>query len=238
MASDRDIALQSAQRAAGQPRDQAARRAGVLLLLTAAATLAMVSARVAADTDQSTLLESLRAIADNTGMYSLSGAARTISGVTLVAGALYLSYTWIIQEGFGTPLVPYLLVASGVLTAMSGVYALLLATTVGEASEVSVTATRDALSTVRWVSGKAGFTVGGLALVVAGVRQWQSGGMLMRIAPASVVIGIGMQLIWVDAATVVHRVTGVGFVVWLALIGVMLVTGRVERHFARMRQAS
>lgn len=224
--------------ASGRARDNAAHKAGLLLLLTAVATVVMVFARVAADTDHPTLLESLRAIADNTGMYSLSGAARAISGITLVAGALYLSYTWIIQEGFGTPLVPYLLVASGVLTAMSGVYALLLATAVGDASEISVTATRDALWMVRWVSGKAGFTVGGLALATAGVRQWQSGGMLMRIAPASVLIGLGMQLIWVDAATIVHRVTGVAFVVWLVLIGIMLVTGRVERHFAAMRQST
>ena len=40
-----------------------------------------------------------------------------------------------------------------------------------------------------------------------------------------------MQIIWLDAATAVHQVTGVLFVVWLILIGGMLFTGRVERHF-------
>ena len=184
----------------------------------------MVYARVTADADQPTLLESLRAIAENKGMYSLSGAARTISGITLVFGALYLWSTWIIREGFGSPLVPFLFVASGVFTAMSGVYALLLPASAGEASDVSVTATTEALSALRWVAGKMGFTAAGLALAAAGLRQWHAGGMLRRIAPASILIGVGMQLIWVDAATIVHRITGVALVVWLVVIGVMLLT--------------
>ena len=231
-------AYQIAESATIQPRENAARMAGVLLLLTAAATMVMVYARVSADADQPTLLESMRAIADNTGMYSLSGAARTISGITLVIGALCLSNTWIIRERFGTPLVPCLFVVSGVLTAMSGVYALLLAGTAGEASEVSVTATREALSALRWLAGKIGFAAGGLALAAAGLRQWHAGGMLRRIAPASILVGIGMQLIWMDAATIVHRITGVAFVVWLVLIGMMLLMGRVERHFSARRQSS
>lgn len=238
MASDRDTAVQTSGGAASVPRDQAARTAGVLLLLTAVTTLVMVYARVASDTDHPTLLESLRAIADSKGMYSLSGAARALSGIALVFGALSLSKTWVIEERFGSPLVPYLLITSGVFTAMSGLYAILLAASLGEASTVSTNATTDALHTVRWVSGKVGFTTAGLALALAGLRQWQSGGMLMRIAPASLAIGIAMQLIWVDAASIVHRFSGIAFVVWLALIGVMLVTGRVERHFARMRQST
>ena len=197
----------------------------------------MVLARIAADADHPTLLESLRAIAVNKGMYTLSGAARAISGVTLVLGGLFLLETWIIRERFGTPAVPYALVVSGVFTAMSGVYALLLAGSAGEASEVSVTAVIGALSDLRWVTGKLGFTAAGLALAAAGLRQWQSGGMLMRIAPASILLGIAMQLIWVDAATIVHRVTGVAFVVWLALIGTMLLTGKVEQHFSAMRRS-
>ena len=77
----------------GQPKDSAARRAGLFLLLTAAATVVMVYARVSADADQPTLLESLRAIAASKAMYSLSGAARFISGVTLIAGAWFLLRT-------------------------------------------------------------------------------------------------------------------------------------------------
>ena len=67
------------------------RRAGVLLLLTAAATAVMVVLRVAGDTDQATLIESLRAIAEDRGLFGAGGAARFVSGVTLLAAALALS---------------------------------------------------------------------------------------------------------------------------------------------------
>ena len=110
-----------------EDRDQAARNAGVFLLLTALATVVSVMARIAADADQPTLEESLRAIATNTGMYTLGGLARVLSGVVLVAAAWQLWKSTVIREGLGTPLVPWLLVASGVITAASGVCALVLA---------------------------------------------------------------------------------------------------------------
>ena len=119
----------------GQPKDSAARRAGLFLLLTAAATVVMVYARVSADADQPTLLESLRAIAASKAMYSLSGAARFISGVTLIAGAWFLLRTRVILGGFGIPIVPYLFVASGAFTAVSGVCALALAASAPDAPE-------------------------------------------------------------------------------------------------------
>ena len=130
-----DSSNQPMDTTSGRPRDSAARTAGLFLLLTAAATVVMVYARVSADADQDTLLESLRAIATNKAMYSLSGAARLISGITLMAGALYLWRTWIlskaigVREGFGTRFVPILFAASGVFTAVSGACALSLATT-------------------------------------------------------------------------------------------------------------
>ena len=50
--------------------------------------------------------------------------------------------------------------------------------------------------------------------------------------PRQPVIGIAMLLIWVDAATVLHPISGAAFFVWLAVVGVMLATGRVERRFS------
>ena len=47
-----------------------------------------------------------------------------------------------------------------------------------------------------------------------------------------------MQLIWLDAATIMHRISGVAFVLWLVAIALMLLTGRVERHFAALRNQS
>ena len=220
-------------------KDSAASRAGLFLLLTAAATVVMVYARVSADADQPTLLESLRAIAANKSMYSVSGAARLISGITLIAGAWFLWRTWIIRERFGTPLVPAVFAASGAFTAVSGVCALALVSAASNAAVLgTVDASTETVAYIRWVTGKIGFAVAGLALVAAAQRQWKAGGAIRRIAPASAVIGIAMQLIWVDAATIMHRISGVAFFVWLVVIGVMLVTGRVERHFAARRDSS
>lgn len=40
-----------------------------------------------------------------------------------------------------------------------------------------------------------------------------------------------MQLIWIDAATLMHPIVGAAFFFWLVGIGTMLATGRVERRF-------
>ena len=216
------------------PRDPAARLAGLFLLLTAAATAVMVYARVAADADQDTLLESMHAIAANKAVYSLTGVARLVSGITLMAAAWFLWKTWIIREGFGTRLVPVLLAASGAFTAVSGACAILLAAA-ATAGMDTVEASTETVAQLRWLTGKAGFAVAGLALVVAAQRQWKAGDPIRRIAPASAVIGIAMQFIWIDAATIMHRLSGVALGVWLIVIGLMLVTGRVERHFASDR---
>ena len=227
---------------AGRPRDPAARRAGLLLLLTAAATVVMVCARVSADADQPDLLESIRAIAANKAMYSVSGAARLISGLTLIAGAWFLWRTWIVRERFGTPIVPLLLAVSGAFTAVSGVCAIALAASAPAASEIAalsvVDASTETIASVRSVTGKMGFAAAGLALLAAAQRQWEAGGAIRRIAPGSVALGIAMQFIWVDAATIVHRLSGVAFVLWLIAIALMLLTGRVERHFAAMQDSS
>lgn len=225
--------------AVGRPRDPAVRRAGLLLLLTAAATVAMVFARVAADADQPDLLESIRAIAANKAMYSASGAARLVSGLTLITGAWFLWSTWVVRERFGSPLVPILLAVSGALTAVSGACALALGASAPAASEAAalsvVDASTEAIASVRWGTGAAGFAAAGLALLAAAERQWKAGGAIRRIAPGSLALGIAMQFIWVDAATIVHRISGIAFVLWLVAIALMLLTGRVERHFAAMQ---
>ena len=225
------------QPAEGEQRDSSARNAGMFLLLTAAATVVMVYARVAADADQETLLESLEAIAANKATYSLSATARLVSGVTLIVAAWFLWKTWIIQEGFETHFVPLLFTTSGAYTAISGACALVLAAT-ATAGVDTVESSTETIAFLRWFTGKVGFAAAGLALVAAARRQWKAGGAIRRIAPASLAIGIAMQLIWVDAATVMHRVSGVAFFAWLTIIGVMLVTGRVERHFAARRASS
>ena len=92
------------------------------------------------------------------------------------------------------------------------------------------------LDTLHGITGKAGFSLAGLALIAAAYRMWSVGGALRFIAPGSAVVGVAMQLVWVHAVIVVHRASGAAFVVWLALIGFMLVSGRVERIFALRRR--
>ncbi len=213
----------------GRLPDPAARRAGLLLIITAAATVVAVVGRVAAAADHPTLAESLIAISDSSGLYAIGGAARFISGVTLIAGAWFLLRTWIIRQRLGTPLVPLLFVASGLFTAVSGAGAVALAAFAPDVSPATETA-----AALRELTGKAGFALGGLALIVAARYQWKVGETLRRIAPVTAIIGIALQLIWFDAIIMLHTVTGAAFLVWLVGIGTMLFTGRVERHFGAL----
>ena len=219
--------------------DVSARVAGALLLLTAAATMVMVFTRVAADADQPTLLESLRAIEESRWTYGASAAARFVSGLALLAAAWYLSRTWIVRERFGTPLVPWLLAASGVVTAASGacagalaVYQLPETAAAGGIASFEAPGAMEAAATMRWLTGKIGFAIAGFGLLAAARYQWMAGGGLRAIAPASAIIGAAMQFIWIDAATILHPIVGTAFFLWLVVVGAMLCTGRVERRFA------
>ena len=222
--------------AGGQPRplnrDFSASLAGVFLIFTAILTLAAVVTRVSASADQPTLAETLSAIADNRVLYGAGGAARLVSGVTLLLAGWFLVHTWVIRQGFGHPLAPTLLALSGVVTAISGGCALALSISAqSDAGVGSIGATTEVVATARSLTGKIGFTLAGLALVVAARQQWTAGTPLNRIAPLSGIIGAAMLFIWWDSATIMHRISGVAFLLWLVLIGIMLVTGRVERHF-------
>ena len=218
------------------PRDPAARTAGWLLLATAVTTVVAVVGRVSAHADLATLAESLAAIAAHRTSYAIGGAARLVSGVALLAGSWFLLHTWIMRKGLGSRPVPALLAISGLTTAVSGASAVALAIAAPADAVATVSGGLAAAEGVRWISGKAGFSLAGLALIAAAHRQWLVGGFLRPIAPVSAIIGIGMQLIWVEAAILAHRVTGPAFVLWLAVIGVMLVTGRVEQRFATLSE--
>ena len=180
----------------------------------------------------------MAAIAENRAMYGLSGAARLLSGVTLMAAAWYLLQTWIIRERLATPLVPALFAASGIITALSGVLALVLAATAPEFTDpnrgILLSQSTEITADLRWFTGKLGFTLMGLGLMVAAPYQWKAGGILRYVAVASAAIGIAMLFIWFDAATIMHRVSGNAVFIWLLVIGAMLLTGRIERQFAKL----
>ena len=216
--------------------DPFARKAGMLFFLTAAASIVMVIARVTADADQPSLLESLRTIAENRAMYATSAVARIVSGVTLLVAEWFLLRTWIVRHRLDTPPVPGLLGISGVVTAFSGVCALVLAFSASGSPDMTISGFVETADLFRWLTGKLGFAIAGLALIIAARYQWKTGGTLRKIAPASAIIGVIMQFIWVDAATVMHPIVGVAFMVWLLAMGAMLATGRMDSQFRSMRQ--
>ncbi len=217
--------------------DAAARRAGWLLLLTAGATCGAVVARLAAGADLPTLAESLAAIGRRRALYGVGGAARRVSGVTLFAGAWFLWHTRLMRRRLGTLLVSVLLAASGLFTALSGACAVALARMAPDPSTAAAVAARGGaeamLAELRWISGKLGFTMAGLALIAAAFRQFRVGGTLRRMASGTALVGAAMQFIWADAATLLHRISGPLFLAWLAVIGFMLASGRVEQRFTR-----
>ena len=216
--------------------DAAAQRAGWLLLATAAATAVAVFGRLAAGADLPALAESLAAVGRRRGWYGIGGAARLLSGITLFAGAWFLWHTRFMRRRLGTLLVSVLLAASGLFTAVSGACALALAQIAPEPSAAAAAARVGGgaalVAELRSISGKIGFTLAGLALLATALRQWRVGGRLRRLAPASALVGAAMPFIWVDAVTLLHRLSGPLFMVWLALIGFMLASGRVQRRMA------
>ena len=205
-------------------------KAGASLLLTAAVTFVMVYARVAADADRPELLDSLRAIADNRAMYSLTGAARLASGLTLFAGAWFLWRTGLVQGSIVKRVTSALFAISGAFTADSGVSALLLAAVAPDAAASgSAGSFTEAVAFLRWITGKMGFAAAGLALTAVALDRWKADSGMKAFALASAVIGVMMQFIWIDAATVVHQIVGIAFFWWLVVTGIMLLRGKIGR---------
>ena len=219
-------------RSAREASGGASRRAGALLGLTAAATVVAVVGRISAGADQPALVDSLAAIARAAWLYGAGGAGRLASGLTLIAAAWYLSR---IPAGIrvpATPLVAGLFSTSGACTAVSGAYAVLMAVVVRDIADpgalAAAAASLEVTARLRPLFGALGFALAGWALIVMAWPQWRLGGAWKRLAPSSAVLGGAMQLVWIDAATVVHRVTGIVFTLWLVVAGGLLWRARVE----------
>ena len=220
------------ERGAREAPDGAARRAGVLLVLTAAATMVAVVGRVSAGADQPVLADSLAAVAGAAWLYGAGGAGRLVSGLTLIAAAWYLPRIDPAVRRPATPVAAGLLSASGACTAVSGACAMLMAVAVRGVADPDALAAAavslEATARLRALLGAVGFMLAGWALILMGLRQRRAGGAWKRLAPVTALLGVAMQLIWIDAATVVHRVTGIAFTLWLVAAGGLLWTARSE----------
>ena len=208
-----------------------ARVAGVLLLLTAVATAVMVPTRLMADADQPTLRLTLEAISANTLPYTYSAIARILSGVFLLVAAGMMRSVTTPYRPAPARLAMTALSLSGAVTIVSGVCAIML-TTIGPGAvafdDAQLLGWAGRLDAARWITGKVGFTLAGLGLVALGPVQWRTGGLLKASAVADVIIGVAMLFIWMDAATAMHRISGVAFLAWLVVSGLWLVAGLLK----------
>ena len=252
------------------------RTAGIFLLLTALATAISVPARLAADADATPLADSiaqrmsleaaeiarlelsekLHAIGSARIPYGIGGAARLAGGLTLMAASIPLWRAMWTHHSVSMMLAAFMLAASGMASAISGVAAVALAALAPDPQTITVLASgesgwarlaqpgdpesqgaillpdvtviEDVLFSIRWVTGSLGFTLAGLGLVALAPVQWRMGGFLRGIAVVDAVLGVAMLFIWLDAATVVHRITGIAFLIWLILAGLWLVIGLVR----------
>jgi hypothetical protein len=173
----------------------------------------------------------------NTGVYAIAGAARILAGVGLLAAAVFLRRTTSAWHR-GTHVAGRMLEASGAVTAVSGACMLALAMEIPQAASGTgpvvvpmvwvIPGWVEPIDAARWITGKAGFTLAGLGLIALGPVQWRMGGLLKVSAVADVIIGVAMLFIWIDAATVMHRVSGIAFLAWLVVSGVWLAVGLLK----------
>ena len=152
---------------------------GLFFLITAIATLVAVVTRVSANADQPTLAESLVAISENKALYASGGGARFVSGVTLVVAAWFLSKTGTGENQPSVRIVSLIFALSGLFTAVSGGSAIALA----NAAPAPPDTLPETTAYVRWLTGKIGFTLAGLALLPEARRQWNLGTPFKYLAP-------------------------------------------------------
>ena len=209
-----------------------ARSAGLLLLLTAVATAVAVATRLSGSAEPASDAAVPLPIIVDTGQYAVAAVARLVSGLALVAAAVLLRPALRGQQPALVGLATILLALSGAATAISGATMLALAVALPAAGDGAVILTAGAVpgwiysaDAVRWILGKAGFFLAGLGLIALGPVQWRIGGLLKVSAVADVIIGVAMLFIWIDAATVMHRVSGIAFLAWLIVSGVWLTLG-------------
>ena len=216
----------------------AARAAGLLLLLAAVATAVSVLTRLNSSEEPLAGSPIQLPIILDTAQYAVAGAARVISGLALLAAAMFL-WRALPDQSRIADVATKLLEISGIATAASGACMLALAMMIPEGTSGGaaylVSATERGLidwvgsvDLTRWVAGKLGFTLAGLGLIALGPVQWRIGGLLKVSAVADLIIGVAMLFIWVDAATVLHRVSGIAFLLWLIITGLWLTAGLLK----------
>ena len=194
--------------------------AGLLLIFAAIAAVAMVWTRLQADIDQPTFEETLAAIDQNTLWYTWHGLARTFFGALLIVVAAFIGLAMFLARGWQLRLSSILLNLGGIAMIVSGVLVIFISTVYWtDAYDV------ESFDHYREIAGSIGNTFIGLAIILLSVVQWRLGGFMKPVALLAPFVGIGMILVWIDAATILHRISGTGFLIWLLATAIVLMSG-------------
>ena len=189
-------------------------------MLSAIAAAAMVWTRLQADIDQPTFEETLAAIDQNTLWYTWHGMARAFFGALLIAAAGFIKPAMLLARGWQLRLSGVLLSLGGIAMIISGVLVIFIASV-----HWVDTYNLESFDHYREIAGSISNTFIGLAIVLLSVVQWRLGGFMKPIALLAPFVGIGMILVWVDAATIFHRISGTGFLIWLLATALVLIAG-------------
>jgi hypothetical protein len=216
-----------------------ARLAGLFLLLAAVATAVSVITRLNSSVEPPPGNPILFPNILDTVQYVVAGSARTLSGFALVAAAVSLRLALRRSQPVAAGIATTLLGFSGAATAVSGACMLVLAADIPQAVGGGpgpvvapimweIPGWIEPVDAGRWITGTIGFTLAGLGLIALGPVQWRIGGLLKISSIVGVIIGVAMLLIWLDAATIMHRVSGMAFLVWLVVAGIWLAAGLLK----------
>ena len=189
-------------------------------MFSAIAAAAMVWTRLQADIDQPTFEETLAAIDQNTLWYTWHGMARTFFGALLIAAAGFIKPDMLLARGWQLRLSGVLLNLGGIAMIISGALVIFIV-----AAYWVDTYNLESFDHYREITGSIGNTLIGLAIVLLSVVQWRLGGLMKPVAILAPFVGIGMILVWLDAATIFHRISGTGFLIWLVASAIVLVSG-------------
>ena len=201
------------------------RIAGLVLILVAISAVAMVWTRFQANFDHETIEATLRAIDENAGMFSWHGTARILFGGLLVVSAYVVNPAVAHARALGLSTSRLVLVLSGIAMIASGVLTVTLSGLAGFNDGFGTTY-QESIYYYRGIAGNISNTLLGLAVFTMAPTQWKFGGSMKPAAALGILLGPLMLLIWWDAASISHSVSGTGFILWLLLTSVALFVGK------------
>ncbi len=198
---------------------------GFTLILTAVAAVAMVWTRLEASVDHPTLEAIFRAIDENSAMYNWHGTARLWFGGLLLASSYFIGPALVQARAIGLQSSRIFLTLAGIAMIVSGILTILLPSLI-VFDDAFGTETPESIYHYRGLAGNIGNSLIGLAILSMALTQWRFGGLMKPIAALGIILGPTMLLVWWDAATISHRITGTGLLIWLLLTATALFIGQ------------